>query len=136
MNSRAFGPTAQAARQVATASGIDATAQAAVLASGSCDKSIGGADAPGTPLTERTVGGRPFAPTRIGVHASQRRGHAMGYVEPLTPGTRPVHAGKFARLEELCACLLLVLTVLQVTSELPLRVALMAFSWLSGGTQP
>lgn len=133
MNSRAFGPTAQAARQVATASGIDATAQAAVLASGSCDKSIGGADAPGTPLTERTVGGRPFAPTRIGVHASQRRAHAMDYVAPLASGTTSVHPGKYARIEEALACLSIVVVILQVTTELPLRAALHALSWLSGG---
>ncbi len=136
MNSRAFGPTAQAARQVATASGIDATARAAVLASGSCDKSIGGAAAPGTPLTERTVGGSPFAPQRIGVCTSTQRAHNTEYVAPLTNGTGPVHVGKHSRIEECGACLLLVLTLLQVTAELPLRVALMAFSWLSGGTQP
>lgn len=85
----------------------------------------------------------PVQGAAIHLHGRQ----AVGWdseVTPDSPGTlrscaaarRRSIFSRFPRLEELCACLLLVLTVLQVTSELPLRVALMAFSWLSGGTQP
>lgn len=40
---------------------------------------------------------------------------------------------RVARIEEALACLSIVLAILQVTTELPLRAALHALSWLSGG---